>query len=208
MKQPELKIVYLPIEKIKPYKDNPRDNSKAIKKVAKSINDNGFRQPLVLDKNNVIITGHTRFEAAKTLGLEKLPCIIAADMSKEKVKAYRIADNKVAEYSTWNDSLLASEMEALKELGFDLDETGFSEVEIMELTEDIIPEKYDSSEFKEYENKAAEDILKAHNVIISCMTEKDKKWLMKLIHEDKHLKRRYTVKELKKLRKEAKKEEE
>ncbi len=204
MKQPELKIVYLPIEKIKPYKDNPRDNSKAIKKVAKSINDNGFRQPLVLDKNNVIITGHTRFEAAKTLGLEKLPCIIAADMSKEKVKAYRIADNKVAEYSTWNDSLLASEMEALKELGFDLDETGFSEVEIMELTEDIIPEKYDSSEFKEYENKAAEDILKAHNVIISCMSEKEEKWLCKLLCEPKGLKRRYKVKDLKRLRKEAK----
>lgn len=203
MKQPELKIVYLPVEKIKPYKDNPRDNSKAIKKVAASIRDNGFRQPLVLDKNNVIITGHTRFEAAKTLGMEKLPCIIAADMSKEKVKAYRIADNKVAEYSTWNDSLLASEMEALKELGFDLDATGFSEVEIMELTEDIIPEKYDSEEFKEYEVHAAEENLKAHNVIISCMTEKDKKWLAKLLSESRSLKKRYRVSELKKMRKEA-----
>lgn len=195
MKQPELKIVYLPIEKIKPYKNNPRDNSKAIKKVAASIDENGFRQPLVLDKNNVIITGHTRFEAAKTLGLEKLPCIIAADMSKEKVKAYRIADNKVAEYSTWNDSLLASEMEALKELGYDLEDTGFSEIEIMELTEDILPEKYDSKEFKDYEDEANKK-LKSYNVIICCKNEKEQKFVKKLLREEKKLIRTYNASEI------------
>lgn len=195
MKQPELKIVYLPIEKIKPYKDNPRDNSKAIKKVAASIHENGFRQPLVLDKNRVIITGHTRFEAAKTLGMEKLPCIIADDMSKEKVKAYRIADNKVAEYSTWNDSLLASEMEALKELGYDLEDTGFSEIEIMELTEDILPEKYDSKEFKDYEDEANKK-LKSYNVIICCKNEKEQKFVKKLLREEKKLIRTYNASEI------------
>lgn len=195
MKQPELKIVYLPVEKIKPYKDNPRDNSKAIKKVAASIQENGFRQPLVLDKNKVIITGHTRFEAAKTLGMEKLPCIIADDMSKEKVKAYRIADNKVAEYSTWNDSLLASEMEALKELGYDLEDTGFSEIEIMELTEDILPEKYDSKEFKDYEDEANKK-LKSYNVIICCKNEKEQKFVKKLLKEEKKLIRTYNASEI------------
>lgn len=195
MKQPELKIVYLPVEKIKPYKDNPRDNSKAIKKVAASIQENGFRQPLVLDKNKVIITGHTRFEAAKTLGMEKLPCIIADDMSKEKVKAYRIADNKVAEYSTWNDSLLASEMEALKELGYDLEDTGFSEIEIMELTEDILPEKYDSKEFKDYEDEANKK-LKSYNVIICCKNEKEQKFVKKLLREEKKLIRTYNASEI------------
>lgn len=195
MKQPELKIVYLPVEKIKPYKDNPRDNSKAIKKVAASIQENGFRQPLVLDKNRVIITGHTRFEAAKTLGMEKLPCIIADDMSKEKVKAYRIADNKVAEYSTWNDSLLASEMEALKELGYDLEDTGFSEIEIMELTEDILPEKYDSKEFKDYEDEANKK-LKSYNVIICCKNEKEQKFVKKLLREEKKLIRTYNASEI------------
>lgn len=195
MKQPELKIVYLPVEKIKPYKDNPRDNSKAIKKVAASIQENGFRQPLVLDKNSVIITGHTRFEAAKTLGMEKLPCIIADDMSKEKVKAYRIADNKVAEYSTWNDSLLASEMEALKELGYDLEDTGFSEIEIMELTEDILPEKYDSKEFKDYEDEANKK-LKSYNVIICCKNEKEQKFVKKLLREEKKLIRTYNASEI------------
>lgn len=207
MKLNELKIVYVPVEKIKPYKDNPRDNTKAIKKVAESIKNFGFRVPLVLDKKYVIVTGHTRYLAAKELGLEKVPCVIAEDLSKEKIKAYRIADNKVSEYATWNDSLLASEMDALKEMGVDLEDTGFSEVEIMELTEDILPEKYDSAEFKDYEDKATEE-LKAHNVIVSCMSEKEKKWFMKLIHEDNRLKRRYTIKELKKLRKEAKKAEE
>ena len=197
----------MPIEKIKPYKDNPRDNTKAIKKVAKSIKDFGFRVPLVLDKNKVIVTGHTRYFAARdVLGLEKIPCIIAEDLSKEKIKAYRIADNKVAEFATWNESLLASEMDALKEMGYDLEDTGFSEVEIMELTEDILPEKYDTEEFKDYENRAAEDILKAHNVIISCMSDKDKEWLSKLLSEVKSLKKRYTVKELKRMRKEAKSE--
>ena len=151
MKLNELKIVYVPVDKIKPYKDNPRDNTKAIKKVAESIKNFGFRVPLVLDKKYVIVTGHTRYLAAKELGLEKIPCVIAEDLSKEKIKAYRIADNKVSEYATWNESLLASEMDALKEMGIDLDETGFSEIEIMELTEDILPEKYDAKEFKDYE---------------------------------------------------------
>lgn len=206
MKLNELKIVYVPIEKIKPYKDNPRDNKKAIKKVAESIKNFGFRVPLVLDKKYVIVTGHTRYLAAKELGLEKLPCVIAEDLSKEKIKAYRIADNKVSEYATWNESLLASEMDALKEMGIDLEDTGFSEVEIMELTEDILPEKYDNAEFKEYEDKAYEENLKAHNVIISCMSEKDKKWLSKLLSERKSLKKRYTVAELKRMRKQLKEE--
>ena len=195
MKLNELKIVYVPVEKIKPYKDNPRENTKAIKKVAESIKNFGFRVPLVLDKKYVIVTGHTRYLAAKELGLEKLPCVIAEDLSKEKIKAYRIADNKVSEYSTWNDSLLASEMDALKEMGVDLDETGFSEIEIMELTEDILPEKYDAKEFKDYAEEA-EKKLKSYNVIIGCKDEKEQKFVKKLLREDKRLKRAYRAEDI------------
>lgn len=96
-----------------------------MEKVAASIAEFGFNVPLVLDKDNVIITGHTRHKAAKKLGLEKIPCIYAEGLTKAQIKAYRIADNKVSEFAKWDNDLLALEMEQLKELDFDMELTGF-----------------------------------------------------------------------------------
>lgn len=132
-KQPDLKIVYLPIERIKPYKNNPRDNKKAVGKVAKSIDRYGFKVPCVLDKHYTIITGHTRYEAAKKLGLEKIPCIIADDLDKQKVQEFRIADNKVAEASKWDLDKLKEELAAIN-----LEDLEFAEEFDMEgLAEDL-----------------------------------------------------------------------
>ena len=130
----KMEIVYVAIEKIKPDKNNPRNNKKAIDKVVKSIREYGFKVPCVLDSNFVLITGHTRYEAAKKIGMKKIPCIIADDLSTAKANAFRIADNKVAEYSQWDMNKLKDELSKLsledisfEDLGFDNSEAGYLE---------------------------------------------------------------------------------
>ena len=124
-------VQYVKLEDVIPYANNPRKNDgDAVDKVAASIKEYGFNVPLVLDKDNVIITGHTRYKAANKLKLSEVPCIYANHLTPAQVKAYRIADNKVAEYSTWNDDLLSLEFEQLQELDFDFDLTGFEDIEI------------------------------------------------------------------------------
>lgn len=105
-----LEIHLLNIDDIKPYENNPRKNDKAIEPVAKSIKEYGFRVPIVIDKNNVIVAGHTRYKACKQLGIDKVPCVIADDLSEDQIKAYRIADNKTAEYAEWDFELLEIEL--------------------------------------------------------------------------------------------------
>lgn len=123
----KLEIVYVSIDKIKPYKNNPRNNKKAIDKVAKSIREYGFKVPCVLDSNFVLITGHTRYEAAKKIGMKKIPCIIADDLSTAKANAFRIADNKVAEYSTWDMEKLKEELSKIQLEDIEFDEMGFDD---------------------------------------------------------------------------------
>lgn len=118
------------IDAIRPYERNPRDNRKSIDKVAESIKQFGFLQPIVCDKDGVIIVGHTRYAAAEKLGLSHVPVIYATDLSPEKVKAYRIADNKVGEDSLWDEGLLAVEMEDLMVADIDLMEFGFDDPEV------------------------------------------------------------------------------
>lgn len=98
---------------LKPYPENPRDNDEAVGAVAKSISEYGFNSPIVVDKRHVIIAGHTRHRAAQVLGLDEVP-VVVLDISEEKAKEYRIADNKTAEFSEWNMSDLVAE---LREIG-------------------------------------------------------------------------------------------
>lgn len=121
----KIEIVYIPISKIKPYKNNPRNNIKAVDKVAKSIKLYGFKVPCVVDSNYVLITGHTRYEAAKKLKLKRIPCVIADDLSKAKADAFRIADNKVAEYSKWDMSKLKEELSKIQLEDISFDDLGF-----------------------------------------------------------------------------------
>ncbi len=110
-----MEIIYKKIDEIVPYENNPRLNDGAVEAVANSIKEFGFKNPIILDKNNVIVAGHTRLKAAKRLGLEEAPCIYADDLTDEQVRAFRIADNKIAEYSDWDYGKLQSELDEINE---------------------------------------------------------------------------------------------
>ena len=120
-----MNIVEVAIGDLKPYANNPRLNDVAIKYVKESIAKFGFKVPLVIDTHNVIVCGHTRYEAAKQLKMESLPCIRADDLNEEQIKAFRLADNKVAEFSEWDDFKLDLELGQLNDMGFDMEPFGF-----------------------------------------------------------------------------------
>jgi len=122
-----MEIVNKKLDDLKPYENNPRFNDDAVEYVAKSIKEFGFKVPIVIDKNNVIVAGHTRYKASMELGLEEVPCVVADDLTDEQIKAYRLADNKVSDYSIWNNVALLDELEDLS--GLDIF-TGFSESEL------------------------------------------------------------------------------
>ena len=125
----ELKIEYVDIDSIKPYENNPRHNEEAIPYVMNSIKEFGFKNPIIIDKNNVIIAGHTRLESAKRLGMKEVPIIHADDLTDEQVKAFRLADNKVSEKAEWNFELLDEELE---DLDLDMSEFGFENIDVEE----------------------------------------------------------------------------
>jgi DNA modification methylase len=128
-----MNITMWPLASIKPYSSNPRHNDGAVDAVARSIKEFGFRQPLVLDADGVIIVGETRFKAACKLGLTEVPVHVANGLSPAQAKAYRLADNKTAQLATWNEELLIQELLDLERLEVDLDLTGFSAEELTEL---------------------------------------------------------------------------
>lgn len=133
---------------LKEYENNPRKNKKAVDAVAASIRDFGFKNPIIIDKDGVIIAGHTRKAAAEKLGLETVPCIIADDLTPEQAAAFRLADNKTAELSEWDDEKLAAEVKALEGVSVDLAEFGFDlsdfeERKEVEEVEDVEAEEED-----------------------------------------------------------------
>jgi DNA modification methylase len=128
-----MKIELRPISEIKPYPNNPRINDDAVDTVAGSIKEFGFRQPIVVDTDGVIICGHTRFKAAQKLGLEIVPVHVATDLTADQIKAYRIADNKSSELADWNFDLLPIELGELQTAGFDLSLLGFDSDELLKL---------------------------------------------------------------------------
>ncbi|MEK9767823.1 MAG: ParB N-terminal domain-containing protein [Betaproteobacteria bacterium] len=117
-----------------PYEKNPRNNENSVEIVAKSIQEYGFRQPIVVDEDNIILAGHTRHRAALQLGLDKVPVHIATGLSEAQKTSFRLMDNRSAELSTWDRDLLKSEMEELSLLDFDMTLTGFSLDEIAKMT--------------------------------------------------------------------------
>lgn len=122
-----------PIDRVRPYENNPRHNEEAVAAVAASIKEFGFPQPIVVDNDGVIIVGHTRLKAAKKLGLERVPVIVATHLTPDQVRAYRIADNKTAELAEWNYDLLPLELSALQEANYDLGLLGFNSEELAKL---------------------------------------------------------------------------
>lgn len=117
-----MNIIMRQIGELIPYENNPRINDKAVKAVAKSIEEFGFKNPVIVDADSVIICGHTRVKAALQLGIDEVPCIVADDLTDKQVQAFRLADNKTAEIAEWDLELLDLE---LKELDGIFDMTGF-----------------------------------------------------------------------------------
>jgi DNA modification methylase len=125
-----MNIEIRPIDQIKPYPGNPRQNDAAVDAVGASIKEFGFRQPIVVDGDGVIIVGHTRYKAALKLGLKQVPVHVARDMTPAQARAYRIADNATNEIAGWNYELLPIELSSLQEMNFDLGLLGFDEEEL------------------------------------------------------------------------------
>lgn len=105
-----MKVIEKHIADIREYENNPRHNESAIEKVAESIAQFGFQVPIVIDKDGVIVTGHTRYNACKLLGFETIPCVVADELNEEQVKAFRLVDNKVAEFASWDYEALQLEL--------------------------------------------------------------------------------------------------
>lgn len=152
------------IDLITEYENNPRNNDKAVDKVAESIREFGFKVPVIIDKDNVIVTGHTRVKAARKLGLETVPCIVADDLTPEQIKAFRLADNKVAELATWNEDKLYAELLELQTLDFNIESFGF----------EIKEPEIESEEFEEDEEINTEsnfNYKEQYGVIVMCKDE-------------------------------------
>lgn len=112
----KLKIIYKNVDELIPYENNPRNNDAAVPMVAESIKDFGFKIPIVIDSDNVIVAGHTRLKAAKMLKLDSVPCIVADDLTEEQAKAFRLVDNKTAELAEWNFEKLEIELDGLDDV--------------------------------------------------------------------------------------------
>ena len=139
-----MQIVEKKITELKAYEKNPRKNEKAVAPVAESIKEFGFKVPIIIDSDGVIIAGHTRVSAAKKLGMKTVPCIVADDLTPEQIKAFRVADNSTAQIAEWDLSLLKDE---LMDLDFDMSlfglEKEINDIERIfapEIIEDDVPE--------------------------------------------------------------------
>lgn len=149
-----MEIIYKNIDELIPYENNPRLNDEAVEYVKNSIKEFGFKVPVVIDKDNVIIAGHTRIKASKELGIKDIPCIIADDLTEEQVKAFRLADNKVAEKSVWDYTKLDEELDSILDIDMSMFDFNIN-------TDDVEIERIDLSnkEFEKYE------------IIITCQNE-------------------------------------
>jgi hypothetical protein len=181
----------LSLDTIIPYARNPRKNDGAVDKVAASIKEFGWRSPIVVDEEMVILAGHTRYKAAKKLGLTEAPVHIAEGLTEAQKKAYRIADNRVAEEAEWDEELLKFELEELGDLDFDMNFLGFDNKELSKLLEDSdednpYTQKVNTPTYEPSGEKPSLEELyddeKAMDLIVSIqesnLDEKEKKFLM------------------------------
>lgn len=158
-----MNIIEMSIAEVKPYEKNPRKNDQSVDKVANSIKEFGFKVPIVVDKNNIIVCGHTRYKAAKKLGLSVVPCVVADDLTEEQIKAYRLADNKVGEDSLWDMDLLNEELGDILEL--DMSDFGFELLE--DEPEEVIEDEFDA-ELPEEPKAKLGDIYQLGNHRLMC----------------------------------------
>lgn len=182
----EFKIEWVDISTVKPYWNNPRYNDEGVDATANSIKEFGWQQPIVVDREGVIIAGHTRYKAALKLGLKKVPVKFAADLSEEQATAYRIADNKTADLSDWDFTKLGAEIEALESTDMTL--FGFTQTDIDAFK---APSPLDDLMGDQEEEAEEKDGPKAKRVIITYKTEAERVWLERLLHLDGPIKDSY-----------------
>lgn len=208
----EMNIILVPIEEIIPYKNNPRKNESAVPAVVESIREYGFRVPLLVDSEMVVIAGHTRLKAAKQIGLTELPCIVADDLTPAQVKAYRLMDNKAAEKSRWNEELLAQEFQSLMDEGFDLKKTAFEPFEIESITNGLFddeegeegPEGEDPGEPQPPEANAPATNAEDHfSVIFCCRTDEEQAKVREMLGITGDARKVFTLAEILEMREEA-----
>ena len=158
-----LKIVYKPISELKEYSNNPRINDDAVKAVKNSVSAFGFRIPIVIDKNNIIVAGHTRVKACYELGITEIPCIIADDLTEEQIRAFRLADNKTAEIADWDFEKLAEELDDI--IDIDMSEFGFDDDELMDTMEDEVT----SDDIEDI----GDSVKQSYDIIVKCDSESE-----------------------------------
>jgi hypothetical protein len=154
-----MKVEEINLSEIKPYEFNPRKNEKAIDKVAASLREFGWKQPIVVDEQNVVLAGHTRLAAAISLNYQVAPVVVAEGLTDAQKAAYRIADNKTAEYSEWDKDLLQQEFSRLMELDADLTSTSFSLEDIAGFSDEFLEWEDDDDQFENEESEASEENL-------------------------------------------------
>ena len=174
-----MQIISKKIEEIKEYENNPRNNDNAVEYVARSIKDFGFKMPIIIDKNNVIVAGHTRYKAAKELNLTEVPCIVADDLTDEQIKAFRLVDNKSAELAEWNLELLNIELENIHDIDMNL-----YNFELSELLDNVIEDDYEIELPEEPKTKHG-DIYKLGNHYLMCGDSTKESDVAKLMNNNK-----------------------
>lgn len=168
----KLNVVTMKTADLKAYENNPRKNEKAVDAVANSINSFGFKVPIIIDKNNVVVAGHTRLLACKKLGIEEVPCVIADDLTDDQIKAFRIADNKTAEIADWDFDKLKVE---LGSIDIDMEQFGFTDLEKI-MARDVLEDEFDENEAlpeKPYAKKGDVFVLGRHRLMCGDATSKD-----------------------------------
>ena len=178
----KMKLEYIGLSELKPYEKNPRVNDDAAAKLEDSIRVFGFRVPMLIDDNNVIVAGHTRYKAAKSLGIDSVPCIRVTGLTDEQIKAFRIADNKYSELSSWDESLLKDELSFLKDLDFNLECLGFNPYELQSYLEPFQFNDEDVSSFdeetdEEQEKKEISALPEGGRVIITYDNQEEFDWI-------------------------------
>ncbi len=166
----EMQITFMPIDTLIPYHNNPRINIDAVKKVKASIQEFGFKNPILIDDRNYIIAGHTRLLAARELEIKEIPVIKITDLTDAQRQAYRIADNRVAQESKWDNDLLKLELTDLAMQGFDLESTGFDQDELDKLLNTGSPTILKDAAYKSQ-----------FEIVISCENSQDQEEVLKFM---------------------------
>lgn len=151
-------IEYRTLDEITPYDRNPRQNEDAVQSVANSIRQFGFVVPIVVNADGVIAAGHTRYEAAKMMGLEEVPVVVASHLTPEQLNAFRLIDNKVSELAKWDLDMLSAEITALQNSGIEFTNYGWSQEEIDCLTEIVADDCLSAGVASQLDQRRNEDI--------------------------------------------------